>query len=45
VNDLRKLSKDAGLQIDIKETKVITDSAEIEIRLNGEALENVLKYI
>ena len=45
VNNLTKLSKYAGLQIVIKKTKVIRYSAEITIKLNGEALENVLIYI
>jgi hypothetical protein len=39
VNELTKLSTDGGLKINAKKTKVMTNIAEIEIRLNVEALE------
>jgi predicted nucleotidyltransferase len=39
VNEVTKLSADAGLQINKKKIKVMTNSAEIEINLHEEALE------
>jgi hypothetical protein len=44
VNELTKLSTDAGLQIITKNTKVITNRNQIEIKLNGDALERVPEY-
>ena len=38
-NELTKLSTDAALQINAKKTKVMINSAEIEINLSGEILE------
>lgn len=44
VKELTKLSTDAGSQINTKKTKVTTNSAEIEIKLNAEAFEYVPEY-
>jgi hypothetical protein len=41
INKLTKLNTDAGLQIKAKNIKVMVNSAEIEIKLNGETLEYV----
>jgi hypothetical protein len=41
MNELTKLNTDAGLQIKAKYIKVMVNSAEIEIILNGETLECV----
>jgi hypothetical protein len=35
-NELTKLSRDAGLQINAKNTKVMANSAEIEMKLKGQ---------
>lgn len=43
MNELIKLSTDAGLQINAKNIKVMANNAEIEIKLNGETLECVLE--
>jgi hypothetical protein len=43
MNKLRKLSIDAGLQISTK-TKVMTNTTEIEIKLNREDLEYIPEY-
>jgi hypothetical protein len=44
VNEVTKLSTDAGQQINTKKTKVMTNSAEIEIKLKVGALEYVPEY-
>jgi hydrogenase maturation factor len=44
VNEVTKLCTDAGLQIITQKTKVMTNITEIEIKLNGEALEYVPEY-
>jgi hypothetical protein len=44
VNELTKLSTDIGLQINTEKTKVMTNRAETENKLNEEALEYVQKY-
>lgn len=41
MNELTEVSTVAGLKINAKNTKVMENSAEIEIKLNGEALECV----
>jgi hypothetical protein len=38
-NELRKVSRDAGLQINAKNTKVMANGDEIEIKLEGQVLE------
>jgi hypothetical protein len=44
VNELTKLSTDAVLQISAKKTKVMTNSAEIEINPTGEVLEYISEF-
>jgi hypothetical protein len=41
MNELTEVSTVAGLQINTKNTKVMANSAEIKIKLNGETLECV----
>jgi hypothetical protein len=44
VNKITNLITDVGLQINTKKTQVMTNNVEIEIKLNGEALEYVPEY-
>lgn len=39
VKELKELSTDSSQQIDTKKTKVMKNSNEVEIKLNGEALD------
>jgi hypothetical protein len=41
---MTKLSTDAALKVNAKKTKVMTNSAEIEINLSGEAVEYIAEY-
>jgi hypothetical protein len=38
-NELTNVSRDAGLQMNAKNTKVMANSTEIEIKLEGQTLE------
>jgi len=44
VKELTELSTDSSQQIDTKKTKVMKNSNEVEIKLNGESLDYVPEY-